>query len=335
MMDWAVIWFILIAVIFTVFFILEGFDYGIGMLLPVLGRNDYERRAMINTIGPVWDGNEVWMITAGGALFAAFPHVYATLFSGFYPALFLLLASLIFRGVSFEFRSKDEAPSWKRLWDTCIFLGSLLPALLWGVAVANLLRGVPIDANMQYAGGFFNLLNPYALSVGLLFVGLFSYHGMLYAALKTTGELRERTGALTLLGGPIALLLCVLVAVMTWLDTDLFSRPAAVITLLSTAAALLLSVFMSRRKRFGWGFVFSVATIGLLTITMFLGLFPRLMVSSLNPAWSLTIYNASSSPYTLRLMTFAAGVFVPIILGYQAWAYWIMRHRITDKDLEY
>lgn len=334
-MDWSAIWFILITVIFMLFFILEGFDYGIGILLPVLGQSDFDRRAIINTIGPVWDGNEVWMVTAGGALFAAFPHVYATLFSGFYPALFLLLISLIFRGVSFEFRSKNEAPAWKQFWDICIFWGSAIPAILWGVTVANLLRGVPIGADMQYAGGFFNLLNPYALAVGLLFLCLFAYHGALYISLKTIDDLRERAGAFARKIGPVAVLLCVIVAVMTWQQTDLFSRPAAIATLLATAAALTSSVWLSWSQRTGWGFVFCVATIGLFTITMFLGLFPRLMVSSLNPAWSLTIYNASSSAYTLRLMTIAAAVFVPIIIGYQSWAYWIMRHRITGKDLEY
>lgn len=334
-MDWAVIWFVLIAVIFAVFFILEGFDYGIGIISPFLGRTDYERRALINTIGPVWDGNEVWMVTAGGALFAAFPHVYATLFSGFYVPLFLLLAALIFRGVSFEFRSKDEAPAWRKLWDICIFWGSLLPALLWGVAVANLLRGVPIDAKMNYAGGFFDLLNPYALSVGLLFPVLFAYHGALYASLKTSGELRNRSGKLAGRCGPSALLLCAAVAVMTWLQTDLFTRPAAIVALLATAAALAASVYLSSRDRFGWGFVCSSASIGLFTASLFLGLFPRLMVSSLNPAWSLTIQNAASSPYTLKLMTFAALVFVPIVIAYQAWAHWLMRGRITAKDLEY
>ena len=334
-MDWAVVWFALIAVIFAVFFILEGFDYGIGIISPLLARDDYERRALINTIGPVWDGNEVWMVTAGGALFAAFPHVYATLFSGFYPALFILLAALIFRGVSFEFRSKDEAPAWRQLWDTCIFWGSLLPALLWGVAVANLLRGVPIDANMQYTGGFFDLLNPYALSVGLLFPVLFAYHGALYAALKTSDDLSKRSGILANRFVPATLLLCLSVAVMTWMQTDLFSRPAAVIALLATAASLFISAYFSIRNSFGWAFICSTSSIGLFTASLFLGLFPRLMVSSLNPAWSLTIQNASSSPYTLKLMTFAALVFVPIVIAYQAWAHWLMRGRITAKDLEY
>jgi len=335
MMEWALIWFCLIAVIFTVFFILEGFDYGIGILLPVLGRTDLDRRTLINTIGPVWDGNEVWMVTAGGALFAAFPHVYATLFSGFYPALFILLASLIFRGVSFEFRSKDEAPAWKQLWDTCIFVGSVIPAILWGVTLANLLRGVPIDADMQYVGGFITLLNPYALTVGLLFFGLFSYHGMLYAALKTTDDLRKRSESLAKKSGPFVFLLLAIVSVMTWQQTDLFSRPAAIAALFFAAFAMFLSALLSRRGKIGWSFACCISVIGLFTVALFLGLFPRLMVSSLNPVWSLTLYNASSSAYTLRLMTYAAGIFVPIVIAYQTWAYWIMRHRITEKELEY
>ena len=334
-MDWAVVWFALIAVIFAVFFILEGFDYGIGILLPRLGTTDRERRVLINTIGPVWDGNEVWMVTAGGALFAAFPHVYATLFSGFYPALFVLLAALIFRGVSFEFRSKDEAPSWRRFWDACIFWGSLLPALLWGVAIANLLHGVPIDANRQYAGSVLDLLNPFALSVGLLFPVLFAYHGSLYASLRTVGELCRRSGDCSRRIGPSALLVCGLVAILAWSQTDLFTRPSAIAALLAAAAALAASVLLARRSRFGPAFAGSAAAIALFTAAVFLGLFPRLMVSSLNPAWSLTVYNAASSPYTLRLMTFAAAVFVPLILAYQAWAHWLMRKRVTERDLEY
>jgi cytochrome bd ubiquinol oxidase subunit II len=334
-MDWATIWFGLIAVIFSVFFILEGFDYGIGILLPLVTKNDFERRALINTIGPVWDGNEVWMITAGGALFAAFPHAYATLFSGFYLALFVLLAALIFRGVSFEFRAKNEAPAWRQFWDTCIFLGSAIPALLWGVTVGNLLRGVPIDAHMQFVGSFFDLLNPYALAVGLLFLTLFTYHGLLYAALKTSDEFSLHIASLARNGGIPALLVCVVVAILTYLETDLAGHPAAVVSLLAAAAALIASVLFARQGRFGWSFVGSTATIGLFTATIFLALFPRLIVSSLNPAWSLTTLNASSSPYTLQLMTCAAAVLVPIVIAYQAWAYWIMRHRVTKKDLEY
>ncbi|MQL53765.1 cytochrome d ubiquinol oxidase subunit II, partial [Desulfofundulus thermobenzoicus] len=191
-MDLNVLWFILITVLFVGYFFLEGFDYGVGTLVPFLGKNDAERRMLINTIGPFWDGNEVWLLTAGGAIFAAFPHWYATLFSGFYLALFLMLLALIGRGVAFEFRSKEDRPGWRNLWDWVLCAGSLVPALLWGVAVTNLVKGVPIDSHMQYAGNFFTLLSPYTLVGGLATLLLFTFHGALFLSLKTGGELVER-----------------------------------------------------------------------------------------------------------------------------------------------
>lgn len=194
-MDLTTIWFLLVAVLFTGYFILEGFDFGVGMLLPVLGRDDRERRVLINTIGPVWDGNEVWLITAGGAMFAAFPEWYATLFSGFYLPLLLILLALIARGVAFEYRNKRPEASWKRRWDHAIFFGSLLPAVLWGVAFANILRGVPLTADHEYAGGLLNLLNPYALLGGVTTAALFLTHGAVFIALKTVGDVRHRAAA--------------------------------------------------------------------------------------------------------------------------------------------
>jgi cytochrome d ubiquinol oxidase subunit II len=334
-MDLNTLWFILIAVLYMGFFILEGFDFGVGILLPFLGRDDIRRRMIINTIGPFWDGNEVWLLTAGGATFAAFPHWYATLFSGFYLAFFLLLLALIVRGVAFEFRSKDRSPRWRRLWDWMIFIGSLLPALLLGVAFANLVRGVPIDANMNYVGGFWNLLNPYALVAGVTMVVGFALYGAVYLNLKTTGDLMESArAAARRLWLPTVILFAILVAA-TYLSTDILGalgvNPGVIP--LAAPAALLLGGYFIQRRREGWAFAFLATTIAFTVITTFLILYPRVMISSLNPAWSLTITNAASSPYTLRVMTIVALIFVPIVLLYQGWTYRVFRHRITP-DLE-
>jgi len=337
-MDLNTIWFALIAVLFTGFFFLEGFDYGVGMLLPVVGRTDVERRAVINTIGPVWDGNEVWMITAGGALFAAFPHYYATLFSGFYLALVLMLLALILRGVAFEFRSKDDRPGWRTFWDWAIFGGSLVPALLWGVAMANVIRGVPIDADMNYVGGFFNLLNPYALLGGLAAVALFVLHGANFLALKTGGGLEDRARTAARLAWAPALALVVAFGLVGYWQTDAVERLGVNPGVVPVFGVLALAAvwFTSARKADGWSFVLSATTIVLGTVTLFVALYPRLIVSSLDPDFSLTIYNASSSPYTLKIMTFVAVGLVPFVLVYQAWTYWVFRKRITvDSHMEY
>ena len=334
-MELSVLWFVLVTVLFIGFFFLEGFDYGVGILLPVLGKNDTERRVLINTIGPVWDGNEVWMITAGGAMFAAFPHVYATMFSGFYLALFLMLMALIVRGVAFEFRSKDENPAWRTTWDWLIFFGSAIPALLWGVAVANLIKGVPINANMQYAGTFFDLLSPYTLVGGLAFLLVFIFHGAMYLTLKTTGEMVERARKAAVRSGVPAAAVCLMLVGMTYTNTDLFASTGAGITLWGAVVLFVGAYAAVYGKRYGLGFTLSSLTIAFTTIAFFWGLFPRLMVSSLNPAWSLTITNASSSQYTLQIMTVAALALVPVVLVYQGWVYWTFRKRVTAKDLEY
>ncbi len=337
-MDLNTVWFVLISVLFIGFFFLEGFDYGVGILLPFIGKNDRERRVVINTIGPVWDGNEVWMITAGGAAFAAFPHFYATLFSGFYLAMVLMLVALIFRGVAFEFRSKDERPGWRTFWDWAIFGGSFVPALLWGVAMSNLIRGVPIDESMTYVGGFFNLLNPFALVGGLAAVAVFSLHGALFLTLKTGGGLEDRARAFaTRLWLPAAVLLAVYVSLYV-IATDVIEHVGynpGVVPFIAVVSILLVRYFLSRRAD-GWAFIMTSLAIVFATVTLFVGLFPRLMVSSLNPEWSLTIYNASSSPYTLKVMTIVALTLVPFILVYQGWTYWIFRQRLTvDSSLEY
>lgn len=337
-MDLNTLWFLLIGVLFTGFFVLEGFDYGVGILLPFLGKTDGERRRIINTIGPVWDGNEVWILTGGGAIFAAFPHWYATLFSGFYLALFLMLVALIVRGVAFEFRSKDKHPAWRALWDWAIFFGSAIPALLWGVALANLLKGTPIDAGKNFTGGFFDLLSPYTLLAGLATLTLFITHGAIFLNLKSTDPIRSRAVLATRKVGPVATVLLLLFAVGTYVWTDVYARlgvnpglvPLLALGALLTAGALI------HREKMGWAFTMTTLTILFTVATLFVSLYPRVMVSSLNPEWSLTIYNASSTPYTLKIMTVVAGIFVPIVLAYQAWTYWVFRHRITaESKLEY
>ena len=334
-MDLNILWFILITVLFVGFFFLEGFDFGVGILLPFLGKNDKERRIIINTIGPHWDGNEVWLITAGGAMFAAFPNWYATLFSGFFLALFLVLVAVIIRGVAFEFRSSDSSHRWRGTWDWMIFTGSFLSALLWGVAMTNLLRGVPIDAKMHYVGTFFDLLSPYAIIGGLTTLIVFIFHGALYLSLKTTGEMAERASKTAQSTGLIAILIVVLMAGLTYFQTDLFENLGAGITLLGSGVALILANVLTRSRKSGWAFVANGLTILLFTVSLFWGLFPRVMVSSLDMKWSLTIYNASSSPYTLKIMTIIALTMVPIVLLYQGWTYWVFRKRVTEKDLHY
>ncbi len=337
-MDLNTLWFLLIGVLFTGFFVLEGFDYGVGILLPFLGKTDAERRRIINTIGPVWDGNEVWILTGGGAMFAAFPHWYATLFSGFYLALFLLLAALIVRGVAFEFRSKDARPAWRASWDWMIFIGSAVPAVLWGVALANLLEGTPIDATKTFTGGFFDLLSPYTLLAGLATLALFVTHGAIFLNLKSTDPIRSRAVAATKKVGPAATVLLLLFAAGTYVWTDAYARLGAdpgLVPLLALGALLSAGALIHREKM-GWAFAMTTLTIVFTVATLFVCLYPRVMVSSLDPGWSLTIYNASSTPYTLEVMSLVALVFVPVVLAYQAWTYWVFRHRVgAETKLEY
>ncbi len=338
-MELNTLWFVLIAVLFTGFFILEGFDFGVGVLLPFLGRNDIQRRQIINTVGPHWDGNEVWLITAGGALFAAFPMWYATLFSGFYMPLFLILVGLIVRGVAFEFRGKDDNPRWRSLWDWAIFAGSLINALLWGVAFANILKGVPIDANMIYVGGFWNLINGYSLLCGLMTLSAFALQGAIFLSLKTVGDLHDKVEKLTgRLWIPTAVVLAAVVAA-TYLAPDVLNKPGAVpgvAPVLALVAMLAVGILIPR-KRQGWAFIANSLAIAFTTTAFFIELFPRVMVSSLNPEWSLTVANASSSPYALSIMTTVALIFLPVVLISEAYSYWVFRKRITadPQNLHY
>jgi cytochrome d ubiquinol oxidase subunit II len=325
-MELTTVWFGLIAVLWAGYFLLEGFDFGVGILLPVLGRDERERRVLINTIGPVWDGNEVWLLVAGGATFAAFPEWYATLFSGFYLPLLIILVALILRGVAFEYRGKIDSATWRRRWDACIIGGSLVPALLWGVAFGNIVRGVRLDTNHEYVGSFFDLLNPYALLGGLTTLTLFTLHGAVFIALKTDGRIRRHAGDLALRLGVAA----VVVAGGFLLWTQL-GHGDGYGWVLSAGAALTLvgAVAAAYRRREGLAFLGTAATIVLATAALFVTLFPNVLPSTIDAAYSLTTTNAASTPYTLKIMTWVAVVFTPIVLGYQAWTYWVFRRRLT------
>ena len=325
-MELTTVWFILIAVLWIGYFTLEGFDFGVGMLLPVLAKNDTERRVMINTIGPVWDGNEVWLLVAGGATFAAFPEWYATLFSGFYLPLLLILVALIVRGLAFEYRAKRPEDSWRARWDLAIIIGSFVPALLWGVAFANILRGVPIDADHEYTGGFFNLLNPYALVGGVTTLLLFLVHGALFIALKTDGEIRHRARAFALKVGLGAAVAAVVFLLWTQVETG---TVASAVAFVAAAVALLAGLSQARVAREGWAFLGTFVAITIGVAGLFLALFPDVMPTSLSDGAGLTTANAAATPYTLKIMTVVAVIFTPVVLAYQGWTYWVFRKRIA------
>ena len=333
MMELNLIWFVLIVVLFTGFFLLEGFDYGVGILLPFMSPHNSERSQVLRTIAPVWDGNEVWMITAGGALFAAFPHVYATMFSTFYLALFLMLVALILRGVAFELRGRHESPCWRHFWEGAICFGSAVPAFLWGVAVTNLIQGLPINEKMIYLGGFFDLLTPYTIIGGLTFFLVFTFHGAAFLTQRLASyglTLRART--LAAKAGAMAIIAFVFCLLLTFLNTDLFHSALAGVCLLAAGAVFILGYLRLFQGHSRTAFVLSSFSIIATTIGFFAGLFPRLMVSSLNPDWSLTIFNAASTHYTLSIMTIAAACLVPVVLIYQGWTYWIFRQRVSPND---
>lgn len=336
MMDLGTLWFVLIAVLFIGFFFLEGFDYGVGILHPFIAKDDSERRMVINTIGPFWDGNEVWLLTAGGAMFAAFPNWYATMFSGFYLALVVILLALILRGVAFEFRSKDDRPGWRRGWDWALFFGSAIPALLWGVAVGNLARGVPIDADMHYVGTFFDLLNPYSLVGGVLTFGVFTLHGALFLTMKASGEVEKRAKRIVKMLWLPVIVVALIFGGLTLAETNLFDSTISIIAFLLAAVALVGGGVVMMREQYGWAFLANGLAIVFVVVTVFAGMFPNVMISSLDVANNLTITNASSSEYTLSIMTVIALFFVPIVLIYQGWTYWVFRQRVTaDSHLEY
>ncbi|MEI7024163.1 cytochrome d ubiquinol oxidase subunit II [Paenibacillus sp. y28] len=332
------LWFVLIAVLFSGFFFLEGFDFGVGMATRILPSGDIQKRVLINTIGPFWDANEVWLITAAGAIFAAFPHWYATLFSGYYVLLTFILLALIGRGVAFEFRGKADGPLWKKTWDAAILIGSFVPPLLFGMLFAGLVKGMPIEQTMEMKAGFADIVNGYTVLGGIAVVGLCLLHGLTFISLRTLGELREKARMTAAKILPVQALLMAALAVWTTLGTDLFQRGGILIIGLSAGGglSLLLAGYFLKQGKEGWAFGMTGLLIVLTFVSLFVGMFPRLMISSIDRAFDLTIHNAASSGYTLKTMTIVAAVLLPFVLAYQAWSYFVFHKRVSEKDhLEY
>jgi len=337
------IWFVLWGVLWIVYFVLDGFDLGLGALMPALAKNDQEKRIIYNSMGPFWDGNEVWLITAGGVTFAAFPGTYAVMFSSLYSALMLLLFALILRGVSFELRGKVDSPAWKSIWDICLFVGSFAPALLLGVAFANIFAGIPIDKDGVYHGTLFTLLNPYGLAGGLLFLVMFCVHGALWLVIKSGGDigqdLNQRAQAMAAKLWYAELVLAVVFLIATWFATDLYNNylaaPVMFIVPLLAVAALFGIRFMIAKGAWVKAWISSAAFIASAALFGVLGLYPRLLPSSLDPAASMTITNSASSPLTLKIMLGVALVMVPVVIIYQAWVYKRFSHKIHAEDLVY
>lgn len=335
-MDLAYLWFFIVGFLFVGYFVLDGFDFGVGMSLPFLGKDDVSRRQIINTIGPVWDLNETWVIVAGACLFAAFPEWYATLFSGFYLALLLILLALILRGVSFEYRHQRDSLRWKRGFDRMIVIGSAVPAFLWGVAVANIVHGVPLDADHEFMGSLLTLLTPYALVGGLTTLLLFFTHGVYFVALKTDGQVHADARVLARRSGILTVVVAAVFLVWTILNAFSAGAPAVwLVVLLSAVAAVALigSIAANARDREGWAFGLGAATIVTAVLALWFALFPNVMVAT-DPANSLTIENASSTDYTLTIMSWAALIFLPLVLLYQGWTYWIFRKRVSRSHIE-
>jgi cytochrome d ubiquinol oxidase subunit II len=324
-------WFAVIAVLWTGFLVLEGFDFGVGMLHAVVGRDDVGRRVAINTIGPLWDGNEVWFIVAGAGMFAAFPGWYATMFSGFYLALVLLLVALILRGVAFEFRGKSPSPPWRRTWDLALTVGSVLAPLLIGVALADLLYGVPIDARQEYVGGFADLLSGYSVLGGVTIVLVCLVHGATFLTMKTTEDIQARARVVARQVGPVAAL--AVIGLLLWTHAvagkGLLPSLVEVTAMLAAIAAAWLIV----DGHDGWAFAATTVTMAGVVLSIFADLYPRVMVSSLGAANDLTVATTSSSPYTLRVMTVVTVLLFPVVLAYQAWTYHVFRRRVSRADI--
>jgi cytochrome d ubiquinol oxidase subunit II len=335
-MEFQIIWFILWGVLWAVYFMADGFDFGVGIMYPYLGKTDGEKRTIINSIGPVWDGNEVWLVTAGGATFAAFPAVYASMFSYLYSALLIILFALIMRGVAFEFRGKVDGEAWRRGWDWAIFLGSLIPALLFGVAFGNIFQGLPMDRT-GYHGSLIGLLNPYGLLTGLLFVTLFIVHGALWTAMKTMGPLSARAATLAKNSWVGLLLVAVLFLINTAFQTKLyqnfFENPFwLIVPAMAVLSLVAIRIYLLKNKYLN-AFFASGLTILTVTLTGIIGLYPNLIPSSLDPAYSLTIFNSSSSIYTLRIMTVVAFIFMPVVIAYQIWVYRVFRGKLVVGEV--
>jgi cytochrome d ubiquinol oxidase subunit II len=329
-MDLTILWFCIVGFLFVGYFVLDGFDFGVGMSLPFLGKDDTDRRVLINTIGPVWDLNETWVIVAGASLFAAFPEWYATLFSGFYLPLLAILLALILRGVSFEYRHQRPEAVWKKRFDRMIVIGSAVPAFLWGVAFANIVQGVALDANHDYTGSVFDLLNPYGLLGGLTTLLLFFTHGVVFVSLKTDGDIRARARALATRSGILTVV--VAAAFLVW-TTLAFGSPLSALFALVAALSLVVSFLANLRGREGFAFGLMAATIAFAVLSLFAALFPEVMPASNDPANSLTVENASSSAYTLQIMSWVALIFLPLILAYQGFTYWVFRKRVARAHI--
>jgi cytochrome bd ubiquinol oxidase subunit II len=323
-------WFVAITVLWMGFFILEGFDFGVGMLHDAVGGDEPGRRAAINTIGPLWDGNEVWLIVAGAATFAAFPGWYATWFSGFYLALVLLLAALIVRGVAFEYRGKRDAARWRSTWDAALTVGSLLAPLLLGVALGDLLHGLPINASHEYTGSFWTLLQPYGVFTGVTFVGVCLLHGATFLSLKTTGDMRQRARRLAQLIAPVTMLL--VLAFVSW--THAIAGKGALLNPVEFGAVLaaIAAVWLVYSRSEGWAFAATTVTIAACVLSIFVDLYPRVMVSSTNPAFSLTVHSTASGRYALTVMTVVVVIFLPFVLAYQSWTYYVFRRRVSRHE---
>jgi cytochrome d ubiquinol oxidase subunit II len=327
--DLPTVWFVAIAVLWTGYFVLEGFDFGVGMLLPVLGRGlrgEADRRVVINAIGPVWDGNEVWLITAVGAMFAAFPAWYAGMLSGFYLPVLLIIVALIGRGVAFEYRGKVDHPRWRARWDAAIVFGSAVPAFTWGLLLANLVRGVELGPDGVVRSDILDLLNPYALVGGLATLTLFVLHGAVFLALKTDGPVRRRARVVARTTAPAAT--AALFAFLMWTQAD-HGSPATAVIATGAVGALVAGVALVARRREGWAFVATAVAVAATTAVLFGALYPAVLPSLLDPAFDLTVAGAASAPYTLGILSWIGAAFLPLVVLYQSWSYWVFRRRVT------
>lgn len=331
-------WFLTITFLFVGFFVLEGFDFGVGMVARFLGKDDKEVQLYMNTIGPFWDANEVWLIVAGGAMFAAFPHWYATMFSGFYIPLVFMLLALIIRGVSFEFRGHVDSQRWRNQWDWGLAIGSFLPPLLWGVVLANFMTGMPIDQDKEMVGGFLQFLHPFALLGGVMMVALFLIHGLQFITIRTLGEVNERAKQLRNKLAPITLILFIAFIIMSYFVSDVFTYHGETFIVLPLLAFVALAWSVSKKALIGERMRFTLTTISIILLTgsIFLGMFPRVMISSISDAYSLTVENASSGSYSLKLMMYFSLAILPFVLAYQIWSFYIFKKRLKKDDkLEY
>ena len=323
-------WYIVIAFLWTGFFVLEGFDFGVGMLHAVVGRDDAGRRAAINTIGPLWDGNEVWLIVAGAGMFAAFPGWYATMFSAYNLALVLLLAALMVRGLAFEYRGKRDAARWRRTWDVLMTTGSVLAPLLIGVALGDLLHGLPINSSQNYTGSFWDLLQPYGIFTGITLVLICLLHGATFLCLKTTNDMRERSWRVARSVAPFTA--AAVVAFIIWTHVthtnNFFLNPIELLAVL----AVLTAVWLVYDHHEGFAFAATTVTIASCIVAIFVGLYPNVMVSTTNAAYNLTVRNTASGAYSLKVMTVVALILLPVVLAYQTWSYYVFRRRVSRKE---